>query len=256
MGKALTLIALTSFCLSLFFVTNQTEAAKIQFPNEEIQCDADAETCDSRKESDDSTSDLDENQELESSDTEKDQRRSATDSNLANPEVYPTEQKYCDINMADNSRGGYKLKIGTNNADELYGTTNKDLIFGLDGNDKIYGLKGGDIICGGKGNDVSYGDPYSDYPIAKLPNGDIPLSSDFIFGQEGKDTIYGGAGSDFIHGGMDEDSLYGHDGVWVGGGLYNDGNDIIDGGPDYDSCHDHESKTYVNCEYTDDAIVK
>ena len=73
----------------------------------------------------------------------------------------------------------------------------------IDGNDKIYGLKG-DIICGCKGNDVSYGDAYSDYPIAQLPNGDIPLSADFIFGQEGKDTIYGGAESDFSHGGIGE----------------------------------------------------
>lgn len=181
------------------------------------------------------------------------------ESGVGNTRIYPTEHEYCRINILNEdpkTREGYILKLGTNNDDELFGTPSKDLILGLDGNDRIFGLADGDIICGGKGNDVSYGDPYSVEPVAIMPNGEVPESADLIFGQEGKDTIYGGAGNDFIQGGIGEDTLYGHDGVWVGGGLYNDGDDIMDGGPDHDSCHDHQSKTYLNCEYTDDAIVK
>jgi Ca2+-binding RTX toxin-like protein len=122
-------------------------------------------------------------------------------------------------------------------------------------------LEGEDIICGGKGNDVSYGDPPgydSDDEVFKSKNGGLPksVSADLIFGQEGTDTIYGGAGNDLIQGGIGDDSLYGHDGVFTGGEIHNDGNDLIDEGPGDDSCHDHQSKTYLNCEYTDSAVVK
>jgi hypothetical protein len=177
--------------------------------------------------------------------------------------AYPTEEEYCRIQILDEkpTREGYSLKFGTNNADELFGTPNNDLIFGLDGNDHIYGLEGGDIICGGKGDDVSIGDPPSSSSdeIPKSTNGDLPKSwdQDLIFGQEGNDSIYGGAGSDIIQGGIGDDDLFGHNGVWTGGKpIHNDGNDLIDGGPGHDSCHDHQSKTYLNCEYTDNAIVK
>lgn len=237
-------------------MTNLIEASKLEIPNEQIQCNPDVETCsesrtesndNSRTESGDSSSDLDKNEALESSNTVKDGDRGGTSLDLTKPQVYPTEQKYCDINMADNLRGGYKLKIGTNNADKLNGTTYNDIIFGLDGNDVIHGLKGGDIICGGKGNDVSYGDAYNVEPN---------VSADLIFGQEGKDTIYGGPGNDFIQGGIGEDVLFGGNGIYTGGQFYYDGNDTIDGGPDHDACYDHQLKTFLNCEYTDSAIVK
>lgn len=184
------------------------------------------------------------------------------ESGVANTRTYPTEEEYCQVNLLDrdSTREGYILKFGTNNDDELYGTPNRDLLFGLDGNDKIYGLEGEDIICGGKGNDVSYGDPpgYNSDEVFKSKNGGLPksVSADLIFGQEGTDTIYGGAGNDLIQGGTGDDSLYGHDGVFTGGEIHNDGNDLIDGGPGDDSCHDHQSKTYLNCEYTDSAVVK
>jgi Ca2+-binding RTX toxin-like protein len=187
------------------------------------------------------------------------------ESGVANTRTYPTEEEYCRVNLldGDSTREGYILKFGTNNDDELYGTPNRDLIFGLDGNDKIYGREGGDIICGGKGNDVIEGDPlgYNSDEVFQSKNGDngdLPksVSADLIFGQEGEDSILGGEGNDLIQGGTGDDSIYGHYGVWTGGEIHNDGNDLIDGGPGDDNCYDHDLKTFLNCEYTDDAIVK
>jgi Ca2+-binding RTX toxin-like protein len=187
------------------------------------------------------------------------------ESGLGNTRTYPTEEEYCRVNLldGDSTREGYILKFGTNNDDELYGTPNRDLIFGLDGNDKIYGREGGDIICGGKGNDVIEGDPlgYNSDEVFQSKNGDngdLPksVSADLIFGQEGEDSILGGEGNDLIQGGTGDDSIYGHYGVWTGGEIHNDGNDLIDGGPGDDNCYDHEWKTFLNCEYTDDAVVK
>lgn len=182
-----------------------------------------------------------------------------------NPKTYPTEEKYCKINILGENppEGGFVVKIGTNDADELYGTPKSDLILGLDGNDIIFGLGAGDIICGGKGDDVAYGDDEyqgsSSSEITTSRNEDLTKSwgHDLIFGQEGKDTVRAGAGNDVLQGGTGDDTLYGHYGVWTGGAsIQNDGNDLIDGGPGDDACHDHQSKTYLHCEYKDNAIVK
>lgn len=181
------------------------------------------------------------------------------ESGAPNTRTYPTEDEYCKVDILNEdpkTREGYILKFGTNNDDELYGTSNRDLILALDGNDKIYGLEGGDIICGGDGSDVAYGDPYISDKLTKSQNRELPKgSADLIFGQEGKDAAYGGVGNDLIQGGVGDDYLFGDEGI-SHGDFNNEGNDLIDGGAGDDSCHDHASKTYLNCEYTDDAVIK
>ena len=56
------------------------------------------------------------------------QSQGEAESDIENTKFYPTEEKYCKINILDDNpvRGGYILKLGTNNSDELSGTPNKD----------------------------------------------------------------------------------------------------------------------------------
>lgn len=267
--RFITLIALLACLSPALFALNDAAAALSDLENIKPTSPSETETesdRDNTKESktdsseqDESVSDGENTNESIMSGSQA-ETQDGTQSGITDTETYPTEDAYCKINIVEHkqARQGYVLKFGTNNNDKLSGTPNSDLIFGLDGNDIIYGLEGGDIICGGNGNDVIYGDPESS-SSSEIPKGDLPKSwsQDLIFGQDGDDTIYGGAGSDIIQGGIGEDSLYGHNGVWTGGqGIHNDGNDLIDGGPGDDGCHDHQLKTFLNCEYTSDAIVK
>ena len=145
--------------------------------------------------------------------------------------------------------------IGDNRPNHLVGTPDADNIHGHGGGDVLAGRGGNDIIQGG---DSPIGSTFTSagasigaaiggvlgLPVAAvgavigagigraIDVARAASNSDFLFGEEGKDTLLGQRGDDFLDGGADNDTLNGGlgDDILVGGL----DNDILDGGPGND----------------------
>jgi Ca2+-binding RTX toxin-like protein len=237
------IITVLAFLSILFFATNDVEASLSDLENIKP---ADP----NRPETESPTTDSTEPDTNSRTQDEAESTQDEAESGVANTQLYQTEENYCNDNVIDDiTFQGYAVKVGTNNPDRLYRTPNKDLILGLGGNDLIIGSGDGDIICGGTGDVYLLGESYREI-ILRQPGSP---GNDVIFGQDGKDYIIGGLGNDFLLGGSGDYSIDGAQ------GNYNDDddvNDFMDGGRCNDYCEDIALKTFVNCEFEDDGIIK
>jgi Ca2+-binding RTX toxin-like protein len=114
--------------------------------------------------------------------------------------------------------------VGGAGNDTIYGSDLNDYIWGGEDDDKIWGGDGDDFLVGWSGNDTIWGGTGDDTIILGIPifGGDVGTTN-YAYGESGRDTIYGGAGNDTILGGAGNDVIDG-----------GDGNDVIEGGDDSD----------------------
>ncbi|MBC6479491.1 MAG: hypothetical protein GDA56_18665 [Hormoscilla sp. GM7CHS1pb] len=145
----------------------------------------------------------------------------------------------------------------------MQGNIGNDSIVGDESNDSIRGGQDDDTIEGNLGNDTIYGDLGNDFIVGDDPSfgigfGDLSITRDFIFGNQGEDTIFGSDGSDTIYGGKDDDmiDIFTEDLDHTGGSdvIFGDlGNDTI-GREDSGNANNPDKDTLLGGE-GDDSVV-